>query len=508
MHKIKNNNMTTLFIKYTSILLLLVFCHSVQAQTFQPHIIDVQSMEEELAMIQNKLITIHPEPFHYISGELFKEKINQLKSNLKPMTLEQWYVKLAGIISLLHDGHTVLHYNNNESKRYFKEGGKIFPFFVSVNENKQATVVGNWTNDAELDSAELIEINGRKLEHILTLMHELTFGELENYRINQVNINFSEMHYFLFGHCDSVSLVIKVKNGFVKTKQYACLNGLNLSQWNEMVKYYNLFTSQKEREHHIKLTTQNNRTVGLLTLKDFSNYKGYKDTIAEIFKSIKEKKIDTLFIDVRNNGGGEHNITEEINHYILKTPWVLVSKAQIKMSDEFYQNFPKWIRWFVKLLPKKPAIKLAALIMTKNTRIKKIVKLKDPETKASVYEIYTKPKLHYSKKYFYSGKVFLLINRRSYSMSGMFAAILQDYNRAVLVGEETGGLANPHGGITGSFTLPHSNFRMSISTSRAYRPSGKFDDHGVIPEIIVPYNQLKVANSIDELVRLIDKKNN
>ena len=82
--------MTTLFIKYTSILLLLVFCHSVQAQTFQPHIIDVQSMEEELALIQNKLITIHPEPFHYISGELFKEKINQLKSNLKTMTLEQW----------------------------------------------------------------------------------------------------------------------------------------------------------------------------------------------------------------------------------------------------------------------------------------------------------------------------------------------------------------------------------------------------------------------------------
>jgi len=209
-----------------------------------------------------------------------------------------------------------------------------------------------------------------------------------------------------------------------------------------------------------------------------------------------------LFLDLRDNGGGEHSITEEINNYLLKEPWVLVSKAKIKMSDEFYGVFPKSVRWLARILPKKPSLKLAAATMTKNTKIEKTIVTKDPVTRQRLFEIHTRPRQHYSKTYLYSGKLFLLTNRNSYSMSGMYAAIMKDYKRASIIGEETGGLANPHGSNV-ALKLPHSKFTFTVSTSRAYRPSGIFDNRGVMPDIPIPYKTLMRAKSIEDMVKLI-----
>lgn len=179
-------------------------------------------------------------------------------------------------------------------------------------------------------------------------------------------------------------------------------------------------------------------------------------------------------------------------------------ELEIKMSDEFYGVFPKSVRWLARILPKKPSIKLAAAIMTRNTKIEYVEKSRDSITKQPVYEIYTRPKQHYSKNHLFNGKVFLLTDRNSYSMSGMFAAILKDYNRATIVGEETGGLANPHGSNV-KITLPHSKFNFTVSTSRAYRPSGIFDNRGVIPDIQVPYDVLTRANNIEDLLKVISE---
>ncbi len=91
-------------------------------------------------------------------------------------------------------------------------------------------------------------------------------------------------------------------------------------------------------------------------------------------------------------------------------------------------------------------------------------------------------------------------------MSGMFAAIMKDYKRAIIVGEETGGLANPHGSNV-SVTLPYSKFTFTVSTSRAYRPSGIFDNRGVLPDIQVSYNSLSQANTIEDLLKLVTEVN-
>lgn len=483
---------------------LLLFCivhnfsSSLLGQTFKPRLMEVKSMKEELIFVQNKLNEVHPEPYHYTSKQKFDESLNALQGNLRPMSLEQWYVQLASLISSLHDGHTGIYYDQNERERYFKQDGKLLPFMMNVSDDKNLIIQHNFTRDSDVDSATVLSLNGHSSVELLNEMSLLTFGESEVFRHSQITEMFGRMYWLLFGHTDYLELTIRLKNGSQKTEKYACLTK---TEFDELFKR-DFPIANQPNNYHMKLTTSFNKNVPSITLNDFMLYEGYKDSIANIFKTISEEKIDTLFIDLRGNGGGEHQITEEINHYLLDKPWVLVSKAKIKMSKEFYDVFPNGVRWLAKVLPKKPSLKLAAAVMTNNTKIKKIKKVRDTITKAITYEIYTKPKQHYSKTYFFSGKVFLLTDRNSYSMSGMFAAIMKDYNRAVIVGEETGGLANPHGSNV-SVKLPYSNFKFTVSTSRAYRPSGIFDNQGVIPDIQVPYVILNQSKSIDDLIKLI-----
>jgi len=494
--------MKYMFLKSLLTLVLLNTCTPTFGQSFEARMMDVKSMQEELTYVQQKLNAVHPEPYHHVSKDTFDRRVERLRSQRTPITTEQWYVHLSALISSLNDGHTALLYNQDERQRYFKQGGTTLPFFAQVTDDKRVVIWHHFTSDSTLRSAQILEMDGRPIEDILQRMRMLTFGESEVFTNSRISGSFARLYWLLYGHSDSVLLTVQLKNGTKKTEKYASISE---TEYDVFVKR-DFPQIQNSTNHHMNLTISDNRSVALLTLNDFSIYKGYKDSVAQVFQSIKEKQIDTLFIDLRDNGGGAHYITEEINHYLLDTPWVLVSKAKIKMSDEFYGVFPKSVRWFAKMLPKKPSLKLAAAVMTKNTKIKKVVKSRDPITKQPIFELYTRPKQHYSKKHLYRGKVYLLTNRNSYSMSGMFAAIMKDYKRAIIVGEETGGLANPHGSNV-SVTLPYSKFTFTVSTSRAYRPSGIFDNRGVLPDIQVSYNSLSQANTIEDLLKLVTEVN-
>jgi len=483
----------------TAALYLLCASRVSTAQSPAGTLIESRLLLEELVLVQEKLYEIHPEPYHFISQKEFEERAGYLKSSLQPMTKEDWYVALAGIISALHDGHTALLYPNEDREKYFNQGGKLFPFRVDLDDEQRVTVRSHLLQDETLDSAAILEINRKPINEVIDRMYQMTFGESKVFRNTQIANRFGRMYWLLHGHTDSVLLKVRLVNGDISERHIACLSS---AQYDSLGRVLFPVLPAPQRTH-MNFTSMKGRNAGLLTLHDFSTYKGYRDSIKTVFQQIQERGIDTLFLDLRGNGGGEHYITEEVNHYLLKTPWVLVSKAKIKMSHAFYSAFPRPLRIF-RFLPKKPVLKLAAAVMTKNTKIEQITVDRDSVSRKPVYEIHTRPRQHYSKEYFYEGTVYLLTDRNSYSMSGMFAAIMKDYHRAIIVGEETGGLANPHGSNV-MFTLPYSKFVFTISTSRAYRPSGIFDDLGVLPDIQVPYDELKEAKSIEELLELVQK---
>lgn len=122
------------------------------------------------------------------------------------------------------------------------------------------------------------------------------------------------------------------------------------------------------------------KNVAVIKIPGF--YLGLTQDVKKLLSEMKAKKTDGLIIDLRNNGGGSlQEVVELTGLFIDKGPVVQVRDAfnRIKVHE-------------------------------------------DPESGA-----------------LYDGKIIVMINRYSASASEIFAAAMQDYNRAIIVGQQTFG---------------------------------------------------------------------
>jgi len=92
----------------------------------------------------------------------------------------------------------------------------------------------------------------------------------------------------------------------------------------------------------------------------------------------------------------------------------------------------------------------------------------------------------------YSGPLVVLVNRMSASASEIFAGAIQDYNRGIVIGEQTFGKG------TVQSLLPLSEGQLKATTAKYYRISGKSTQNkGVIPDLEYPsiYNSMEIGES-------------
>ncbi|MFA9499136.1 carboxy terminal-processing peptidase [Mannheimia sp. E30BD] len=131
-----------------------------------------------------------------------------------------------------------------------------------------------------------------------------------------------------------------------------------------------------------KLTVEkvDGKSVGVIKIPTF--YIGLTEDVRKLLADMNKQNVEGLIIDLRENGGG--SLTEVIN----LTGLFIKGGPVVQVQDAF-------------------------------NRIKVH---KDPESKIV-----------------YDGKIMVMINRHSASASEIFAAAMQDYNRAIVVGQQTFG---------------------------------------------------------------------
>ncbi|OOE69484.1 C-terminal processing peptidase [Salinivibrio sp. ML198] len=171
--------------------------------------------------------------------------------------------------------------------------------------------------------------------------------------------------------------------------------------------------------------------VGVLTVPGF--YVGLADDTKKEIASLKEKGISGIVVDLRNNGGGA------------------LSEATA-LSGLFIDQGP-------------------------------IVQVRDSYGRVKVNS-------DTDNKRFYDGPMTVLINRYSASASEIFAAAMQDYERAVVIGEQSfgKGTVQQHRSLNHIYDLfdkPLGYVQYTIQ--KFYRISGgSTQNKGVVPDIVFP----------------------
>lgn len=171
---------------------------------------------------------------------------------------------------------------------------------------------------------------------------------------------------------------------------------------------------------------------------------GCANDVAKELILLKQEGIEGLIIDLRNNGGGS----------LLEA---------IRLAGMF--------------------IDYGAVIITES-RAQEVLTLKDME-RGTVFE----------------GPVVILINTMTASASELFAATLQDYNRAVVVGSNSFGKATSQQVVPLKGNTPPDEITgyLKVSVNKIYRVTGKsYQKTGIIPDIKLPtiYDHLQVGEGM------------
>ena len=235
-------------------------------------------------------------------------------------------------------------------------------------------------------------------------------------------------------------------------------------------------------------------SIAYLKIRDFSSGK-FRKAYPMIFKEIKEKKLQTLILDLRHNPGGALNNIHELATYVMDKPTEMIDTSYVTKKTSLivpYFNMAPWYSYPIAV-PVFPLFSGYQLIKTK----------KDQNGK--FYYLLSSNRKKEPKEELFNGKMYILVNGGSFSASCLFSALMQQNKRAIIVGEETGGAYNGTvAGIMPVFKIPHSRLklRLGLMDIRTPKQIGE-DGRGVFPDIEIKPSLEKILKNEDEPLELI-----
>ena len=192
---------------------------------------------------------------------------------------------------------------------------------------------------------------------------------------------------------------------------------------------------------------------------------GFRTFIDKAFTALAESGAGNLLIDLRGNGGGDVSFSDLLIARIAHRPFTFASRYSVRAGE----------------LTKDAWSEHDGTVETISGRI--ALGIAEAETGAT-FEV-ALPLVAPTETGRFEGRVWVLVNRHSYSNAAVVAAQVQDYDFGTLMGESTADLATTYGAVE-SFTLPHSQALVYYPKAYMVRPSGDETVVGVQPDVPLP----------------------
>ncbi len=384
-------------------------------------------MQEDFKQLQAVIESTHPK-LYTDKKELeqaFKTQYGLIKDG---MNEAEFYRVLAPVNAAIRCHHTVISTPTN-LVNYMNEKGKFLPAGIQIIKGRAYVYESFFPSDLQA-GVEVVSINGKKIPDLIqSFMKNLQGdGANETEKLRFINLGFAEMYYLFAETPENFAIQYKdAGTGEIKT---AALPAVEKAQLTKTLKSFIPFQERK-----VTLLDQEFQDkYAVLTVKSFGASNEFDSFMDTFFKTLAEKKIQNLIIDVRDNWGGEPERAAYLFSYLTR-------KAVPFMSGKYGESY---------ILLEKPVA---------------------PAANA------------------FKGKVYVLINGGCNSSTGFFCALLKYHKIATFIGEETGG-----GGTCMSMAqnilLKNTGFSFQCAT-QVYgvaipgKPTGRgtMPDHTIIPTI-------------------------
>ncbi|MEO5910010.1 MAG: S41 family peptidase [Pelobium sp.] len=438
-----------------------------------------EELIKDLEIVRNSLEENHPGVYLYTSKKELDFKFDSLKKTLNDSLVPlQFYRELAPIVAAVKCGHTKLFFpgiqlNKFQKDSIKKEGLKpLSQLFYFVDSNRLfIKAVSDKSLVAPIKGSEILAIDGKPASEIIKKTKSLYSSDGYNttFYDQVLDKSFDAYYYLGYGKSDSSKLTLKraesTFNYIIKTIKPA-KGEKKLLTPEEIGK--KKITDKQARKLKLKNRYKGSDDFGnplldlkfdsvlnstaIMTVKSFSfNKSNFRKFFRESFEELKEKNIQHLILDVRNNGGGNLMDCNRLFRYLYNQPHQYTGRAY--MNNAYLHS--------IKYQEISPFLKVAKIISYPISVVANI--FLTHKDSIGIYGYI--PTTHQKKplKKGFENDLIVLTNGYSFSATSLLCANLQEVGRGKFVGEETGGGYNQcTAGSIPYIKLPNTGLKLRL----------------------------------------------
>jgi hypothetical protein len=466
----------------------------VSAQTQPSPRFSREEIKSDLKYMRDTLEAGHFDLYAYTGKDVFESLYRKIDSSINDaLTSLQVYRLFEPYVALAKMGHCLMDYPWGEYfGSYLGQGGRVFPLVLCFSKGRLC-VKDNFSENSQVGIGdELLSLNGKPLEGVMGGLYNFLPGESEYYKNSVMeNITFARLFWFFYGTCDVFHLGIKKKDGReIETEVPALLGRAyekKLGQQNPISHVRREFRFINDIAYMLPGAFMNasNEYFSQQTFdtKDFVRF------LDSCFSEIHKRYCQSLIVDLRNNPGGMSSFSMPLITYFATRPFGPAVKVTYKTS----QITKDGLKTISDSLLSPVDLKLKNDLLSHDN--------------GSVFEEAPHDRyLPQGDSLRFKGRVYILVNRFTYSEAIETSALIQDGKFGTLIGEMTPNAATMYAS-TQQFKLP--NTQLTVQYPRAFleRKNIKASLKSVVPDYQIEDDPLTAEDEIlDFAIELITKK--
>lgn len=388
----------------------------------------------------------------------------------RPMTAVDVRVAFQKFLAFGRVAHARIEFPGEAYGAYRDGGGRTMPVFIRVKSGR-VFVAENGSETPIAPGDEIVALNGAPIGDWLVRLGAHVSADNDYMLHTLLENRFAALLWLELGPIDSFTLTVRDVRGVsrevvVPARTRAEIKATLARQaprleldWDARV--FRMIGSVG----YLRPGPFYNNDLNATNIWDTTNFRNFIDAS---FASLMRADARSLVIDLRDNPGGDNSFSDLMVAWYASKPFRFCRDFRVKASAAAIAANAKR----VAMAPDdKEGISAKFAAAYARHRVGDVFSFEIPEVQPRAGARFT-------------GKVYLLINRHSYSNAVQVAALSQDYGFATIVGEETSDLATTLGAME-HFTLPRTGIEVGFPKAHIIRVNGDTRPRGVVPDIAI-----------------------
>ena len=464
---------------FKSLCIFVLLAFQISANAVEEKLSPAQ-LQEDFTQLYQDLKSSHFNLFINVDEKDYDKYFETISKELKvPLSPLQARIKFQKFVAFGKVAHAYINFPDADYRAFRDAGGRTFPVYVNINGDTW-TVSKDYSENALPEGTQITHINGQPVQQLFQTLIKYISSDTPEIAASILE---SRLHQYLW-------LRGQEQGTLQRAYTMAALRENKPVELNINLINSKTLTSKIDEDKNDTATKNDalrsfrvlKERVGYLKPGPFYNVENPTDLlnnsqfvtfVDEAFEFFLDEEVSHLIIDVRQNPGGTNSFSDPLIAWFAKSSFKFASKFLIRSSEHAQASNEK---------------RLAQADDSQNEIFNQLAQGYKSNRQGSVFEFRIQPTSPREGKR-YNGRVFVLIDRSSYSNAVSLAAIVKDYGFGSIIGEASVDFATTYASME-TFSLTNSNIQVGFPKAHIIRPSGDNKAGPVFPDFSLKINDI------------------